>query len=213
VTLAAPTDPDWLRWGRELQAIAQVGLAYSGESHFDAERYARIREIAAEMVAARGGVDAPVLLEALHRDVGYATPKIDVRGVVFRGGTILLVREIADGRWTLPGGWADVNQTPTEAVVREVREESGFETRPIKLLAVYDREKQGHTPPFPFHVYKLVIRCEIVGGTATPSPETSAVAFFGEDELPELSLSRVTPAEIRRAFEHSRNPGWPADVD
>jgi ADP-ribose pyrophosphatase YjhB (NUDIX family) len=205
--------PDWLRWGKELQAIAQVGLAYSGESHFDAERYARIREIAAEMIASRGAIGENVLLETFRKETGYATPKIDVRGVVFREGRILLVREIADERWTLPGGWADVNQSPSESVVREVREESGFETKATRLLAVYDRDRQGHTPPFPFHVYKLFILCEIMGGRATPSAETSDVGFFGEDELPELSPSRVTHAEIRRAFEHRRNPDWPADLD
>jgi ADP-ribose pyrophosphatase YjhB (NUDIX family) len=205
--------PDWLRWGKELQAIAQIGLTYSSDSHFDAERYARIREIAAEILSSGGGVGADVLLELFRKETGYATPKIDVRGVVFLEGRILLVREIADGCWTLPGGWADVNQSPSESVVREVREESGYETRARKLLSVYDRDKQGHMPPFPFHVYKLFILCEVVGGRATTSAETSEVAFFAEDELPELSLSRVTPGEIRRAFEHGRNPEWPADLD
>ncbi len=205
--------PDWLRWGKELQAIAQIGLAYSGESHFDAERYARVREIAAEMISARGGIDHDVLLGFFRKETGYATPKIDVRGVVFREDRLLLVREIADGRWTLPGGWADVNQSPSESVVREVREESGYETRAMKLLSVYDRDTQGHTPPFPFHVYKLFILCELVGGRAATSTETSEVGFFAEDELPELSLSRVTPAEIRRAFEHWRDPDCPPDLD
>jgi ADP-ribose pyrophosphatase YjhB (NUDIX family) len=205
--------PDWLRWGKELQAIAQIGITYSGESHFDAQRYARIREIAAGMLSARGGIAEDVLLDFFRKETGYATPKIDVRGVVFREGRILLVREIADGRWTLPGGWADVNQSPSESVVREVREESGYETRAMKLLSVYDRDKQGHTPPFPFHVYKLFILCELVGGQAATSAETSEVGFFGEDELPELSLSRVTPAEIRRSFEHGRDPDCPPDLD
>lgn len=206
-------DPDWLRWARELQAIAQIGLAYSGESHFDAERYSRIREIAADILASRGGMAKDLLLERFEREEGYATPKVDVRGVVFREGAILLVREIADGRWTLPGGWADVNQSPTESVVREVREESGYETRPLKLLAVYDRDKQGHAPPFAFHVYKLFVLCELTGGEPTTSAETSAVEFFREDALPELSLSRVTPQQIRRCFEHRRHPDWPTDLD
>jgi ADP-ribose pyrophosphatase YjhB (NUDIX family) len=206
-------DPDWLRWARELQAIAQIGLTYSAESHFDAERYSRIREIAADILSSRGGIGRDLLLESFGREEGYATPKVDVRGVVFRDDRILLVREIADGRWTLPGGWADVNQSPTESVVREVREESGYETRPVKLLAVYDRDRQGHEPPFPFHVYKLFVLCELVGGEAATSAETSAVEFFAEDALPELSQSRVTLRQIQRCFEHRRHPAWATDID
>ena len=133
--------------------------------------------------------------------------------MVFRDDKVLLVREVADGCWTLPGGWADVNESPSESVVREVREESGYETRPVKLLAVYDRSKQGHVPAFPFHVYKLFILCELIGGEAATSFETSGVGFFAEEELPELSLSRVTPEQIRRLFEHWRHPEWATDFD
>lgn len=206
-------DPDWLGWARELQAIAQIGLAYSAGSHFDAERYSRIREIAAEILSSRGGIAKDLLLDTLRREEGYATPKVDVRGVVFRDERILLVREIADGRWTLPGGWADVDQSPAESVVREVREESGYETKPVKLLAVYDRDKHGHAPPFAFHVYKLFVLCELTGGEALASVETSAVEFFAEDALPELSRSRVTLRQIQRCFEHHRHPDWPTDLD
>ena len=205
-------EPEWLRWAKELQAIAQIGLAYPSGSHFDRERYERVREIAAEM-ASGGGMDKASLLRLFEREEGYATPKVDVRGVVFRGDTILLVREVADGRWTLPGGWADVNESPKESVAREVREESGYETRPVKLLAVYDRSKHGHAPAFPYHVYKLFILCELTGGEARASRETSGVGFYGEDDLPELSVSRVTAAQIRRLFEHRRHPEWPTDLD
>lgn len=210
---SVPQEPAWLRWARELQAIAQIGLTYATENHFDVERYTRIREIAAEIMAAGGGVKTGAILALWDRERGYATPKVDVRGVVFRDDAILLVREVADGGWTLPGGWADVNESPGESVVREVREESGYETRPVKLLAVYDRSKHGHTPLFPFHVYKLFIRCELTGGGPTTSRETSAVGFFAEHDLPDLSPSRITPAQVRRMFEHHRHPEWAADVD
>ena len=127
---------------------------------------------------------------------------------------ILLVQEVADcGRWTLPGGWADVNETPSEAVVKEVLEESGFETRVVKLLAVYDREKQGHIPPLPFHIYKLFFLCEITGGSACAQGETSAVDFFGEHEIQELSVSRVNEKQVRWIFLHARNPEQPTDFD
>jgi ADP-ribose pyrophosphatase YjhB (NUDIX family) len=209
----AAMEPSWLRWARELQAIAQIGETYSGENHFDRERYARVRGIAAEMLAAGTGLDTATVVTFFDAERGYATPKIDVRGVVFRDGRLLLVREASDGLWTLPGGWADVNQSAGESVVREVREESGFETRAVKILAVLDRSRHEHTPAFPFHVYKLFVRCEIVGGRPAPRVETTAVGFFDEADLPPLSISRVTEGQIRRMFEHLRHPDWPTDFD
>ncbi|MDO9348593.1 MAG: NUDIX domain-containing protein, partial [Anaerolineales bacterium] len=135
------------------------------------------------------------------------------RGVVFREDAILLVRELFDQKWTLPGGWADVNESPSTAVVREIQEEAGFETHAVKLLAVYDRTKQGHLPQHPFSAYKLFFRCEITGGAPSESIETSGAAFFREGEIPELSLARVTPLQITRMFEHYRHPEWPTDFD
>lgn len=206
-------EPEWLRWARELQAIAQIGLTYSADSRFDVERYIRIREIAAEIMATGGRVETGEVLDLLCGETGYATPKVDVRGVVFQDDKLLLVEEVMDGGWTVPGGWADVNESPGESVVREVREESGYETRPVKVLAVYDRSKHGHTPAFPFHVYKLFVLCEATGGKPTAGRETSGVGFFAEDELPELSRSRVTAGQVRRLFEHHRHPEWPPDLD
>jgi ADP-ribose pyrophosphatase YjhB (NUDIX family) len=206
-------DPKWLQWAKELQAIAQIGLTYSSASHFDVERYSRIREIAVEIVASSSDLEHDVVLEIFGREQGYATPKVDVRGVVFRDDAILLVRETSDGGWTLPGGWADVNQTAREVVAREVFEESGYEVAPSKLLAVFDRSRHEHTSAFPFHVYKMFIRCDLVGGAPATSYETSAVEFFAENALPELSTSRVTAAQIRRMFEHLRQPDLPTDLD
>ena len=207
------TEPRWLRWARELQAIAQIGQTYSGDNHFDCERYARVRAIAAEMLAAGAGVETGAVVRFFDAEEGYATPKVDVRGVVFQHGRLLLVREVSDGLWTLPGGWADVNQSAGESVVREVREESGFDTRAVKLLAVLDRSRHEHMPAFPFHVFKLFFQCEIVGGRPEASAETTAVGFFAESDLPPLSTSRVTAGQIRRTFEHLRHPDWPTDFE
>ena len=206
------SEPVWLRWSRQLLAIAQNGLAYS-ENDFDRQRYEQIRRIAAEMMAEQSGTDLRKILSLFAGEVGYATPKIDVRGVVFRDDRILLVKERADGRWTLPGGWADVNESPEEAVVREVQEESGYRTRAQKLLAVWDREKHPHTPPYPYHIYKLFILCELIGGKAETDHETEAVGFYSEHSLPDLSLSRVTPGQIARLFQHHHSPGLPTDFD
>jgi ADP-ribose pyrophosphatase YjhB (NUDIX family) len=201
----------WLDWARRLQAIAQSGLAYS-PNQYDLDRYEAVREIAAEMMAAGSASSVAPIRDLFAGQTGYATPKVDMRAAVFRENRILLVQESEDGAWSLPGGWADVGESPAEATVREVREESGYETRAVKLLAVYDRNRHGH-PPIPFHAYKLFFRCELIGGEPALSNETTGVDWFGEDRLPPLSTMRVTAAQIRRFFEHYRNPKWPTDFD
>lgn len=205
------TDPAWLDWIKRLQAIAQTGLEYS-DNPFDRERYESIRRIAAEIASSGGGLTPDLAEKLFSRDNGYATPKVDVRGVVFRDGKILMVRERLDGLWTMPGGWADVCTTPAENVEREVFEESGYRVRAVKLLAVYDRSRHGH-PPIPWHVYKMFFLCELLGGEAKISNETSEVGFFGEDEIPPLSLTRLMPDELARVFEHHRKPAMPTDFE
>ena len=207
------TAPQWLFWARELQAIGQTGLHFAA-GEYDRERYRRVGALAAEILAAHTSLPVGEIVELNRAELGYATPKVDVRGVVFKDDKILMIREIMDaGRWTLPGGWADVNETPSESVVREVREESGFETRAVKLLAVYDRDRQGHTPPFPYHVYKLFFLCEITGGAPQINNEASEIDFFGLDALPELSTSRVTASQIMRFFAVRETPEAPTDFD
>ncbi|TWT15847.1 NUDIX hydrolase [Reyranella sp. CPCC 100927] len=209
------TPPRWLTWARQLQAIAQTGLTFSKDV-YDRERYEAIRALAAQIMTQHADIDAQ-RIEGLFADqVGYATPKVDVRAAVFRDdGRILLVREVADGgRWTLPGGWADVNQSPRESVVREVLEEAGVHVAVRKLAAVYDRERHPHQPPYAFHIYKLFFICDLKGGEPRPGIETSEVAFFAAQDVPaDLSLSRVLPQQIRRMFEHAASPDLPTDVD
>ncbi len=201
-----------MEWIKRIQAIAQNGLTFAHDP-YDVERYKALQGIAAEMLALRSGLEDTVVLGLLEKETGYATPKVDVRGVVFRDGKLLLVRERSDGRWTVPGGWADVCASPAENVVREVFEESGFVTRAEKILAVYDRSKHPHEPPFPFHVYKIFMLCSIVGGAEKISTETDSVGFFGEHEVPELSVTRVTAAQIGRMFQLYWNHDLPADFD
>jgi ADP-ribose pyrophosphatase YjhB (NUDIX family) len=203
--------PQWLDWVKRLQAIAQTGLTYAADP-YDIERYEQIRALAAEIAAGHSDGGFEHINGLFANQAGYATPKVDVRGAVFRDDMILLVKERSDGCWTLPGGWADVDDSPGDAVVREIVEESGYQTRAVKLLALYDRNKHGH-PPYPFHAYKIFFLCELIGGRATTSSETEAVEFFREDALPELSLMRVMPAQIARLFAHYRHPEWPTDFD
>ncbi len=205
-------EPEWLVWSRELQAIAQTGLTFARDP-YDRERYERLRALASRAMAARTGADAGRIEALFAGETGYATPKIDVRAAAFDAdGRILMVRETMDGdRWTLPGGWADVNLTPAENAVKEAREESGFDVRVVKLAAVWDRTRQGH-PAQVFSCAKFFFVCEVVGGAAAASAETSAVAFFAEPELPaDLSLGRVLPAQLRRMFAHKRDPALPTD--
>lgn len=204
-------EPRWLAWSRELQAVAQTGLTYARDP-FDIERYEQIRDIAARIQANYMHLTAEEALDMLGTERGHATPKVDVRGVVFRDNRILLVRERLDGLWTLPGGWADVNESAAEAVVREVREESGYTTRAVKLLAAWDRRKHDH-PPSRHHAYKLFFRCELTGGEPATSYETIDCDFFTEGDLPDLSTGRITPGQIGRLFEHLRNPDLPTDFD
>jgi ADP-ribose pyrophosphatase YjhB (NUDIX family) len=203
-----------LSWTKRLQAIAQTGLTYA-KDEYDIERYRNVRQVAAEMLAAKiSGVSATQLVDLFARDIGYATPKVDVRAAVFTDKGLLLVRERSDGAWTLPGGWADVGDSPSLAAVREVKEESGYDVVARKLVAVYDRdhERHGH-PPMPYHVYKLFFLCETVGGVAKAGIETDAVSFFAENRIPPLSLARVTPEQITHLFGHHRHPEWPTSFD
>ncbi|YAG17112.1 NUDIX hydrolase [Nostoc sp. DSM 114161] len=203
----------WLEWGQKLQAIAQNGLTYN-ENPFDRERYQQVRQIAAEIISTHSNIEASSLLNLFNSEVGYATPKVDLRAAVFDSDKILLVREKEDGCWTLPGGWADIGESPSDGVVREVYEESGYQTRVVKLLAVYDRNhsRHGH-PPLAYHIYKLFFQCELIGGTPKASFETEEVAFFRETEIPNLSLTRVVPSQITRLFEYYRDPNKPTDFD
>jgi ADP-ribose pyrophosphatase YjhB (NUDIX family) len=204
---------DLIATARELAAIAQTGSHFTQDG-YDQERYQRLSEIAAELLASRSDMSIDTVHQWAKEEFGYATPKVDVRAFVVDADRVLLIREDADdGRWTLPGGWADVNESPSEAVIREVEEETGYVVKPGRLLAVFDREKQGHRPPFPYHVYKIFFKCEITGGMAKQTAESSESAFFAEDRLPELSISRVLPAQIHGFFQAIRSGKAEADYD
>jgi ADP-ribose pyrophosphatase YjhB (NUDIX family) len=208
------TEPQWLLWAREIQALAQTGLAFTRDQ-YDRQRYEQLRAVAAEIMAGHMAIAASEIEVMFTQQTGYATPKVGARGAVFRDDKILLVREREDAdRWTLPGGWADVNESAAEAVVREVREEAGLEVRAYKLAAVWDRARHLHGVAQPFHVWRLFFLCEIIGGEPAPGLETSAVAFFAEEELPfDLSIRRVLHSQLTRMFEHRRRPDLPTEFD
>jgi len=204
--------PSWLGWAREIQALAQTGKRYA-LNDFQTERYDRLAEIAAEIVAAANGLEVESIARDFKAQTGYATPHIDVRGAVFRDGKLLMVRERIDGGWTMPGGWADVGDVPSEAAEREVWEEAGFRVKARKVVGVYDANRvEGWINLY--HSYKLVFFCEIISGEANPSNETSEVGFFGADEIPiNLSGERTPPRIILDAFRVIQEPDCPTMFD
>ena len=200
-----------MRWAREIQSIAQTGLSYA-INPYDIERYTRLGRIAAEMMANDDPFEIERLATLFASQVGHATPKIDTRAAIFQGDTVLLVQGSDDGEWSLPGGWADPGESPSEAIAREVHEEAGYTVNVDRLLALYDRDRHPH-PPLEFHVFKLIFDCTITGGEPTTSLETSAVRFFPLSDLPPLSLTRVLPQQIARSFELHQHPEWGTEFD
>jgi ADP-ribose pyrophosphatase YjhB (NUDIX family) len=200
-----------LNFARKVQAIAQNGLTFT-QDIYDRERFQQLQELAASLVAAELAIPLGQAKSFWKGDDGYATPKVDVRGAIFDRDKVLLVRERSDGGWTMPGGWVDVNDAPSEAVVREVFEESGYRAKAVKLAALVDRMRHPH-PPSVHHIYKLFFLCEITGGTPTTSDETDGVDFFPINALPQLSTGRTLASQVLRMHEHWLNRDLPTDFD
>ena len=194
----------WLEWAKRIQALSQAGLTYSKDI-YDIERFEELRNISVEIMEKYTGMEMKKIKQLFTNETGYPTPKVDVRGVVFKDGKLLMVQEKTDQCWALPGGFCEVGLSPAENVVKEIKEESSFDVLPIKLLAVLDMNKYSH-PPQPYHYYKLFIQCEIVGGNASVGLETKAIQFFAENELPTLSTNRNTESQIKMIFEYLHNP-------
>jgi len=204
-------DPRWLDWARRLQSISQAGLTYS-QNAYDLERFQQVQDLAAEILADHSDKDLDAAREVLHLELGYPTPKVDVRGVIFEGEKILMVRELSDGGWTLPGGWVDAGEPPSRAVEREVFEESGYQVKARKLLAVYDRSLHDH-PPHLFSIYKLFFLCEITGGAPKDSHETAEPCFYPLDAIPDLSRSRTSMDELHRMYRLRDDPRGVTEFD
>lgn len=201
----------WLEMAKRMQSVAQAGLEYS-ENKYDIDRYHQIRQLSLEIMHQFTELPMLKLTGVFGSETGYQTPKVDVRGVVFREDQILMVRETIDGRWSVPGGWADIGLTPSEVAVKEVREESGLEVVPVRLLAVLDKKRHSH-PPDLFHIYKIFILCRETGGELAGGMETSETGFFGPDEFPPLSDPRITLDQIMLMYAFKNDPLKPAVCD
>ena len=195
----------WLEWAIELQSLAQAGLTY-GKDEYDKERYERIREISAEMIARKSDISIEKVKDLFCNESGYQTPKIDTRAAIFENGKILLVRE-TNGKWSLPGGWVDVNVSVGDNVVKEVKEESGLDVKVDKVIAIQDRAKH-NLPVYAYGVCKVFAQCSVVGGSFEPNIETTEFCYFTEDDLPELATEKNNEEQIKMCFSAYHSKDW-----
>ncbi|MEM0951264.1 MAG: NUDIX hydrolase [Cyanobacteria bacterium P01_H01_bin.74] len=200
----------WLEWIKQVHAIAHWGLTYAKDP-FDLERYEALQSLSVAMMADFTTLDKSRITTLFDNEPGYVTPKVDVRGVVFKDRQLLMIRENLDGLWTIPGGWADIGLSPRQVVVKEVQEEAGLNVEAGKLLAVLDKQFYRH-PVSAFHIYKIFIQCHITGGELATGLESTDVGFFSLDNLPPLSSNRITQQQIELLFAHLNDPSRPTDL-
>lgn len=200
----------WLDWAVELQSLAQVGLTYSKDA-YDIERFERIREISAEMVAHKSEIPIDKVKNLFCNEAGYQTPKLDTRAAVFKDGKILLVRE-NNGKWSLPGGWVDVNVSVGENAVKEVKEESGLDVRAEKIIAVQDRNKH-NLPVYAYGICKIFVLCSLIGGHFESNIETTGFDYFTLDDLPPLAEEKNNAKQVKMCFEAHENDNWQIKFD
>lgn len=200
----------WLDWAVELQSLAQVGLTYSKDA-YDIERFERIREISAEMVAHKSEIPIDKVKNLFCNEAGYQTPKLDTRAAVFKDGKILLVRE-NNGKWSLPGGWVDVNISVGENAVKEVKEESGLDVRAEKIIAVQDRNKH-NLPVYAYGICKIFVLCSLIGGHFESNIETTGFDYFTLDDLPPLAEEKNNAKQVKMCFEAHENDNWQIKFD
>lgn len=200
----------WLNWSVRLLALAQNGLAYT-VNDFDRERFEEIRQIAAEMLVEPSGYPLEVVEQLFASETGYQTPKLDTRAAIFKDNKILLVQE-KDGRWTLPGGWCDVDQSASDNTVKECKEEAGLDVETYRLVAVLDKHKNQPSRSA-HHVTKLFFLCRVLGGEFVPNLETLASDYFSLDNLPELSVNKTTAEQIALCYEAYKAEVWETRFD
>jgi ADP-ribose pyrophosphatase YjhB (NUDIX family) len=201
----------WLGWAREIQQLSQTGLAFA-ITDYEKQRYLRLTEIVAEILDHHTLLEKEAAHKILMEQPGYATPKVDIWAAVIKEGKILLVHERSDNKWSMPGGWADVGDVPSEVAIRETKEESGYDVKPVKVIGVFDANRSGRQLEF-FHAFKIVFLCELLGGEAATSDETQDVGFFNFDDLPPLSPNRTNENHITQIIAHLKNSATPVYFD
>lgn len=200
----------WLEWAIELQSLAQAALTY-GKDPFDRERYERIRGISAEMLSYKTEIPVEKVRDLFCNETGYQTPKLDTRAAIFEQGKILLVQEM-DGRWSLPGGWVDVNVSVGENAVKEVYEEAGLVVTADRLIAVQDRNRH-NLPAYAYGVCKVFVLCSVKGGKFRRNIETTGYDWFAENALPQLAKEKNTEQQVHMCFQAYRDKAWSVQFD
>lgn len=200
----------WLNWAIELQSLAQAGLTYSKDA-YDIERFERIREISAEIVAHKSDIPIDKVKNLFCNETGYQTPKLDTRAAIFNDRKILLVRE-NNGKWSLPGGWVDVNISVGENTVKEVKEESGLDVRAERIIAVQDRNKH-NLPQYAYGICKIFVLCSLIGGHFESNIETTGFDYFSIDDLPPLAEEKSNAEQIKMCFDAYKNDNWQVQFD
>ena len=200
----------WLEWAVELQSLAQAGLTY-GKDVYDRERYERIRVISAEMMSYKTNISIKKVKDLFCNETGYQTPKLDTRAAIFENSKILLVHE-SNGKWSLPGGWVDVNVSIKENTIKEVKEESGLDVTADKIIAIQDRAKHNQ-PIYAYGVCKVFILCSVIGGQFEKNIETIGFCYFNENELPELAEEKNNEEQIKMCFKAFRSEHWETQFD
>lgn len=200
----------WLEWAKELQFIAQAGLTYSKDP-FDIERFERIREISAEIVSSYSELTIERVRELFCNETGFQTPKLDTRAAIFKNEKILLVKENS-GLWSLPGGWVDVMETIKSNTIKEVKEETGLEIIPIRIIALHDKNKH-NTRPHPYNICKVFVLCRPIGGAFKKNIETIESNYFSLDELPILDEEKTTCEQISTCFDAYKNDSFQVEFD
>ena len=201
----------WLKWAIEIQSLAQAGLEYT-DNVYDIERYERLREISAEMIAKKTDMDLEKVKDLFCNETGYQTPKIDTRAAIFKDNKILLTHE-SNGTWSLPGGWCDVLESVKSNTIKEVKEETGLDVTANRLIAVQDRNKHNR-PIYAYGVCKVFILCDVIGGEFIKNIETTETRYFGLDEIPDnLAEEKTNKEQIEMCFKAINDPNWQVQFD
>lgn len=201
----------WLKWAIELQSLAQTGLTYTKDV-YDRERYGRIREISAEMLAEKTEFSIEKVKYLFCNETGYQTPKLDTRAAIFKDNKILLVHE-NNGSWSLPGGWCDVLESVKSNTEKEAREETGLNVRAVKIISIQDRNKH-NKPVYAYGVCKVFVLCEIINGKFTENIETTEIEYFSLEDLPlNLAEEKTSKEQIDMCFRAFTNQNWQTRFD
>ena len=201
----------WLKWAIEIQSLAQAGLAYT-QNVYDIERYERLREMAAEMIAEKSDISLEKVKDLFCNETGYQTPKLDTRAAIFQDDKILLTHE-KNGTWSLPGGWVDVLESAKSNTIKEVKEETGLDVEAVKLIALQDRNKH-NKPVYAYGVWKVFVLCKRIGGEFIENIETTEIKYFGLNELPDnLAEEKCTKEQIEMCFKAKEDANWQVQFD